>query len=67
MSGPPTKMRKWNQFSQFRQTSSKVILMEKARTGYHSTMSQGFTKLKLQDQQFYILISIAYPTYPLGN
>ena len=43
-SGTATKMPKRNQFSQIRQTSTKVIPIEKAYAGYISTMSQGFER-----------------------
>ena len=38
-SRPPLRKRKWNQLSQFRWTSSKVILIEKTKAGYISAMS----------------------------
>ena len=43
-SRPPFGMRKWNQFSKFRSTSTKVIPIEKTYTGYISIMSQGFKR-----------------------
>ena len=41
-SRPPSRIRKWNQFSQFRWTSTKIIV--KTYAGYISTMSQGFKR-----------------------
>ena len=38
MSGPPTRKRNWNQLSQFKWTSTKVI------PGYISTITQGFKR-----------------------
>ena len=39
---PPSRIRKWNQFSQFRRKSTKVMPIEKTSTGYISIMCQGF-------------------------
>ena len=44
MRRPPSRIRKWNQFRQFRQTPTKVILIEKTSAGYISRMSQGFKR-----------------------
>ena len=43
-SRPPSRRRKWKQLSQFRCTSTKVILVEKTFAGYISTMSQEFRR-----------------------
>ena len=43
-SGPPTRIRKWNQLSQCRWKSTKVIPVEKTQAGYISAISQGFKK-----------------------
>ena len=40
----PLIKRKWNQLSRFRWTSTKVILIEKTKPGYISTMIQGFKR-----------------------
>ena len=40
----PLIIRKWNQLSRFRWTSTKVILIEKTEPGYISTMIQGFKR-----------------------
>ena len=40
----PVRIRKWNQLSQFRCTSTKVIPIEKTLAGYISMMSQGFKR-----------------------
>ena len=44
MSRPPSGIRKWNQLSQFRWTSNKVIPIEKTSAGYISTISQWFKR-----------------------
>ena len=54
----PMKIRKWNQFNQFRLTSTKVISIEKTLAGHISTM---------KDQQSYIPVSAAYPIHPHSN
>ena len=41
---PPSIIRKWNQLSQFRRTSTKVIPIKKTSAGYISVMSQGFKR-----------------------
>ena len=41
---PPSRIRKWNQLSQFKRTSTKVIPIEKTSVDYILTMSQGFTR-----------------------
>ena len=43
-SRPPLTIRNWNQFSQFRCTSNKVISIEKTQAGNISTMSQWFKR-----------------------
>ena len=43
-SRPPTRKREWNQLSQLKSTSAKVIATEKASAGYISTMSQGLKR-----------------------
>ena len=40
----PSKIRKWNQFSQFRWTFTKVIPIEKTKVGYILTVTQGFKR-----------------------
>ena len=44
ISRPLLKIRKWSQFSQFRWTPTKVILIEETKAGYMPTMSQGFKR-----------------------
>ena len=44
MSRPPTRIRKWNQSSHHKWTSTRVIPIEKTRAGYISTMNQGFKR-----------------------
>ena len=41
ISRPPLKIKKWNLMGRFRLISTKVILIEKTKTGYISTVSQG--------------------------
>ena len=43
-SRPSSKIRKWNQLSEFRWTSTKVIPIEKTSTCYISTINQGFKR-----------------------
>ena len=43
-SRPPSRITMWNQLSQFRWTSTKIIPTEETLTGYISTMSQDFKR-----------------------
>ena len=43
-SRPTSRIRNWNQLSQFRLTSTKVIPIEKTYAGYIMTMSQVFKR-----------------------
>ena len=40
----PVRIKEWEQFSQFRWTSAKVIPMERNEAGYVLTMSQGLNR-----------------------
>ena len=56
---PLSKIRKWNQLSQFRWTSTEVVLIEKTEAGcYISTM---------RDQLSCISVFVAYLTIPSSN
>ena len=45
-SRPPSRIRKWNPFSQFRWRFTKVIPIQKTYAGYILTMSKGFMRDK---------------------
>ena len=62
----PSRIRNWNQLSQFRWISTKVIPIEKTEAGYISTMSQGFKRgRKLRPSCFSVFL--AYLTIPSSN
>ena len=68
LSRHPSKIKKWNQFSQFRRTFPKVVPMEKNLSWLHfDDEPRVQERQQMQDQQSCISVFVAYPTIPSSN
>ena len=66
-SRPPSRIRKWNQWSQFRSTSAKVIRIEDLSYQHFNDEPRIQEKQQVKDQQSCTSNFVAYPTNPSSN